>query len=178
MISINGEFDSGRGFTLIELLVVIFIIGIVLTFATITPDFKTERDLLAEEAARFITLTKLAEDQSIIKIKPIAISFYQHGYHFMIWHQSKWLIINDVLLKSRTFNEKFRIEFEKNKAVIQLEKQDKPEYIPHLIFLPDGQNEVFSLKLFLLDDPDPFIISRNQNYKMEYVDVAKRNNND
>jgi general secretion pathway protein H len=81
----------GRGFTLIELLVVVVIIGIVVTFAVLSVNFKQGHEL-KEQAERLTELIKLARQESILNARELAVQLGDGGYRFFALNdQGKWV---------------------------------------------------------------------------------------
>lgn len=71
-----------RGFTLFEILVVIFIIGIILTFATLTVGSNADQQV-EEEGKRIAALMQLASEEAIINNREIALSLGKTYYEFV-----------------------------------------------------------------------------------------------
>lgn len=80
-----------RGFTLLELLAVIAIIGVIVTFASLSIGNRALDDRLEAESKRIEQLLRLAEDEADLKGIAIGLAFTTDGYRFLIADaRSKW----------------------------------------------------------------------------------------
>lgn len=70
-----------RGFTLLELLVVIFIIGMVMTFASLAVGGGADR-VVEREAKRLTALLRLANEESIMNSRDMVLQLARTGYSF------------------------------------------------------------------------------------------------
>jgi general secretion pathway protein H len=84
-----------RGFTLIEILVVMVIIGVVLTFATLSVNPSSPADRLDTESQRLLALTQAAADDAILYGKTIGLQITGHGYRFIALGPTGWKLIGD-----------------------------------------------------------------------------------
>lgn len=75
-------YQTIRGFTLFEILVVVFIIGIILTFATLTVGSNADQQV-EEEAKRLTALLQLASEEAIVNNREIALSLGKTYYEFV-----------------------------------------------------------------------------------------------
>ena len=81
-----------RGFTLLELLAVIVIIGIIVTFASLSIGNRALDDRLEAESKRLEQLLRLAEDEADLKGIAIGLSFTTKGYRFLVSDgKSNWV---------------------------------------------------------------------------------------
>lgn len=83
------------GFTLIEILVVLIIIGVVLTFATLSVNPSSSSDRLDTESQRLLALSQAAADDAILYGQTIGIQLTRHGYQFLVLGPAGWKTIND-----------------------------------------------------------------------------------
>lgn len=83
-----------RGFTLIELLVVVFIIGIVISLATLAVG-DNQQDRVEREAQRLQALLRLAADESVITARSIGVAFSANGYAFLEADEDGWTAMED-----------------------------------------------------------------------------------
>lgn len=79
-----------RGFTLIEILAVLFIIGIVLTFATLSIGNRAASDRLHHEARRLDSLMQLASQHAVIDGVEIGFDITPDGYQFLRLDTNGW----------------------------------------------------------------------------------------
>lgn len=95
---------SGKGFTLLELLVVLLIIGIIVTFLTLSID--TRREDIEIAAKRFAALLNLAQEEAILNGQEYALEFNATGYSFLELAGGKWkAIAKDEVLRERKLPE-------------------------------------------------------------------------
>lgn len=107
-----------KGFTLLELLVVLLIIGIIITFVTLSID--TRSDDIEIEAKRFAALLNLAQEEAILNGMEYALEFDATGYLFLELAGSKWKAIeNDDVLRERKLPEGLNL-----KLVLEGEEMD------------------------------------------------------
>lgn len=100
---------ANTGFTLLELLVVLLIIGISVTFITLTID--TRSGDVEIEAKRLAALLNLAQEEAILNGREYALQFDAKGYSFLELAGSKWKEIEeDDVLRKRNLPEGIDIE--------------------------------------------------------------------
>ena len=73
------------GFTLIEIMVVIVIIGVILSFATLSIGSGGLEQKLEQEAQRLASLLQLASEEAIMQSQEMGISFESEQYEFYIF---------------------------------------------------------------------------------------------
>jgi len=84
-----------NGFTLIEIMVVMVLIGVILTFATLSiGDGGLERKL-EQEAQRLASLLTLASQESIMQSKEMGVFFDRQGYYFYVLGEQQWHALTD-----------------------------------------------------------------------------------
>lgn len=72
------------GFTLVEMLVVVLIIGILVTFASLTIGNRAVSDKIDTEAARMTQLFQLAQEESELRGLEIGFLYTDAGYEFLV----------------------------------------------------------------------------------------------
>lgn len=82
-----------RGFTLIELLVVVLIIGIVLSFVSLSINSNSTAERLDREAQRLEALAQAAADDAILYGVEIGLDITREGYRFVRLGQDGWQVI-------------------------------------------------------------------------------------
>lgn len=82
-----------HGFTLIEILVVLVIIGVALTFATLSIDPSGPADRLDEEAQRLLALSQTAADEAILSGHTLGLEQIRGGYRFVKLNEAGWQVI-------------------------------------------------------------------------------------
>lgn len=158
-----------RGFTLLELLAVIAIIGVIVTFVSLSIGNRAIDDRLEAESKRIEQLLRLAEDEADLKGIAIGLAFTPDGYRFLIASAaSKW----DDYAQSGTFRSRpllqpfyseLRIEgrlippiqpkeaksgSDSKSSDDDDEKEDEATKLkPQVLLLPGGQMTPFTLDL-------------------------------
>ncbi|WP_051361839.1 prepilin-type N-terminal cleavage/methylation domain-containing protein [Solimonas soli] len=95
-----------RGFTLIEVLVVIVIVGILVTFATLSIGNRALTDRLESEARRLQQLFAMAGEDAEMHGAEIGFVYTDQGYAFVtIGPNGRWVPIPDGALRPREVKE-------------------------------------------------------------------------
>lgn len=87
--------SSESGFTLIEVLVVLVIIGVVLTFATLSVNPTGPGDRLDTASQRLLALAQDAADEAILSGQTIGLQIGDRGYRFIRLTDHGWKTIDD-----------------------------------------------------------------------------------
>jgi general secretion pathway protein H len=167
---------SQHGFTLLELLAVIVIIGIIVTFASLSIGNRALDDRLEAEARRLEQLLKLAEDEADLKGIAIGLVFTREGYRFLASDtSSNWVdYAQSGVLRSRPLLQPFFTELRMEGRLIPAltgdaaaktdrkpdgNGQDEADKLkPQVLLLPGGQMTPFTLDLKAPDYPSYFRI--------------------
>ena len=80
---------SQRGFTLIEIMVVILIMGVMITFASLSIGSRVNEDKLENEARRAEAIFKLASEEAEAKGVEIGLRFTEGGYRLLTLDSSR-----------------------------------------------------------------------------------------
>lgn len=104
--------SSESGFTLIEVLVVLVIIGVVLTFATLSVNPTGPGDRLDTASQRLLALAQDAADEAILSGQTIGLQIGNHGYRFIRLTDHGWKTINssDSPLRPRRLDDDLYID--------------------------------------------------------------------
>jgi general secretion pathway protein H len=143
-----------RGFTLIELLVVLVIIGILVSFATLSIGSRALDDRMQVEAQRLDRLLRLAAEEAEVKGIDLGFRFSDEGYEFLVLSpEGKWLPYDgDPILRPRALpmNDPFVLTLQvegRNVPPAQAAKdQDKP-VTPQVLVLSSGEVTPFALTI-------------------------------
>lgn len=134
-----------RGFTLLELLAVIFIIGIILSFASLSVGQHGSRTL-EDEAQRLHSLLQLAADESVLEGRELALQLNPDSYLFlMLDNDDKWQPLqDDRLLRQRELPPILRLQLQLEGVDTTLDDADHPARI---FVLSSGEMTPFELRL-------------------------------
>lgn len=69
---------------------VLVIVGVVVTFATLSVNPSGPGDRLDTESQRLFALAQTAADQAILSGHTVGLQVTEHGYRFIVLHQSGW----------------------------------------------------------------------------------------
>lgn len=144
----GGPSVACRGFTLIELLVVILIIGIIISFASLSVGQQSSRQL-QDEAKRIHSLLRLGAEEAVLQSRELAMQFSPEGYQFMTLDGVDWVIVEkDKLLRKREFPANLELELSVEGVEMDLRDRDNPARI---LLLSSGEMTPFTLTLSILD---------------------------
>ena len=151
--------SNHRGFTLIELMTVVFIIGMILTFASISVGQHSDQTL-EEEAKRLHYLIKLASEESVLRSTSLAMEFSKQGYQFVQIAGDQFVPLEgDKLFRKREFpgNGNMEIQMELYGQTVSF---DDEERVPRIYILSSGEMTEFKISL-RLEESQPYIITGN-----------------
>jgi general secretion pathway protein H len=135
-----------KGFTLIEIMVVLIIIGVVLSFVTLSVG-NSGQTQLQQEAQRLASLLTLASQEAILQAKEFGVAFTPEGYRFYEWQGQKWQALNnDDLFHLRTLPSTIQLVFYLESEPLQLEKEVEQ---PQLLLLSSGEFTPFEVRLMI-----------------------------
>jgi general secretion pathway protein H len=149
-----------KGFTLIELLITIVLIGIISTVAVLSLGSGTQRDWQRQEAERLLQLCKLASQEAIIQGTPIALELFSQSYRFMHTEHGKWQPERqDAIFRPTALHAQLSMILELQKKPVFLSINENTSPKPHIVFTPDGDINLFQIKMALIDGDSVFIIA-------------------
>lgn len=90
-----------QGFTLLELLVVVVIVGVLVTFATLSISNRAVNDKLETEAKRLQQLFEIAGEDAELQGIEIGFVFTPQGYLFVAAQDQQWLPLDEGPLRAR-----------------------------------------------------------------------------
>jgi len=98
------------GFTLLELLAVIVIIGIIISFASLSIGQNSSR-IVQDEAERLHGLIQLAGEEAVLQGRELALEFDHDRYRFLELGKEDWQPVEeDDLLRERPLPEAVELE--------------------------------------------------------------------
>lgn len=147
-----------RGFTLFEIIVVVFIIGVIVTFASLSISQHSDR-YLEDEAKRLHHLIRLATEEAVYRGQELSLLVTPHGYSFAMLQGPKWEPIeDDPFFHSREFPETMEVKLIVDEQEVDLTDREKPAQI---YLLSSGElTPPFTLVLKGESDADYRIIGR------------------
>jgi len=134
---------------MLELLVVILIIGITMTFITLSIDTRSEE--IENEARRLAALVNLAQEEAILNSKEIAIQFDATGYDFYRLDGAQWQKIgDDDVLRTRSFPSEVSVEMDldgESAAPTQASDfSDENRVPPRIYLLSSGESTSYKIR--------------------------------
>ena len=136
-----------RGFTLLELMVVLVIIGVILSFVSLSSGGDSRAEQMQREAQRLIALLELASEEAVLRSEQLAIRFGETDYEFMILRGGRWLALEDdpaLRLRELPKGIELRLELEENPPPgLSAEDADAPQ----VFLLSSGEMTPFALVL-------------------------------
>jgi general secretion pathway protein H len=139
---------SPPGFTLIEIMVVIVIIGVILSFATLSIGSGGLEQKLEQEAQRLASLLQLASQEAIMQSQEMGVSFEPHRYEFYILQGQQWqkLTASDNIFRPRTLPVGIQVEIRLEGEPIIL---NEVKNTPQLLILSSGEFIPFEIIFFV-----------------------------
>lgn len=150
------------GFTLLELLTVIFIIGIIVSFASLSVKQSTSRTV-QDEAERIYNLLRMASEEAVLQGRELAMQFAPHGYEFMFLNGNEWQTLEkDKLLHPREMAEVIELDLTLEGVEANLKNKEHP---PRILVLSSGEMTPFELQL-KIEDTEAFQVQGDLNGKL------------
>ena len=156
-------FKQQSGFTLIELLVVIMIIGLLITMAAMSVSTSSDKGL-ETEAKRFATLMKLASDESVMNVRPIAAQIGKQSYQFSVAGEVE---SEDPIFRPREVSDHIHLEVTIEEEKVDFESLEKDAFA-NIYILPSGEMTPFSV-IFYQDDGAAYEVVGDFFSKIEFV---------
>lgn len=142
-----------KGFTLLELLVALVLIGIILSFATLSFDTGEDRKI-KEEASRLFSLIKLAQEESILNDRNMVFNINAKGYQFVylkLNDKNKYEehALADPVFRAREFAEYVHpvINIEKSRFDLKTAEQQNQQAVIKIYILSSGEITPFQIEL-------------------------------
>jgi general secretion pathway protein H len=146
-----------RGFTLIEIITVVFIIGMILTFASLSVGQHSDKTL-QQEAKRLHYLIKLASEESVLRSTSMAMEFSKQGYQFVQIAGDQFVPLEgDKLFRKREFPGEMEIQMQLYGQEVSF---DDEERVPRIYILSSGEMTEFKISL-RLEDSQPYTVTGN-----------------
>lgn len=133
------------GFTLIEVLVVVFIIGVILGFATLSLGGRSLDDRLEQEARRLTEVLRLASEQAIVTSAQIGFRPSENGYEFLTPGEERWVPLEAPRSPFRAHQFEIPAELLLTDAPAALRGDNKD--LPAVVFFSSGELTPFEFSL-------------------------------
>ncbi|MDT8384606.1 MAG: type II secretion system minor pseudopilin GspH [Gammaproteobacteria bacterium] len=158
------------GFTLLELMAVIVIIGIVISFASLSIGQNSSR-IVQDEAERLHGLIQLAAEETVLQGRELALEFNHDRYQFLELGSNGWQRVEqDKMFRERPLPE--NVELELTLEGVEASFAD-PDNLPRIFILSSGELTPFSLSLSA-DEVETYSLQGSINGKL----VLARANDD
>ena len=144
MTPLPTRFFLSRGFTLFEIIVVVFIIGVIVTFASLSIGQHGDR-YIEDEAKRLHHLLRLATEEAIFRGQELSLMMTDKGYSFAMLAGPKWEpIVDDKFFRGREFPDTIEVSMTVYGQEADLGDSEKPVQI---YILSSGEVTPFSISL-------------------------------
>ena len=149
-ISIDRMIKS-NGFTLFEIIIVVFIIGVIVSFASLSIGQHSDR-YVEDEAKRLHHLLRLATEEAIMSTQELSLLLTSTGYKFAMLQGPKWEpIMDDPFFREREFAQLVTVKLLVDEQEVNLGNSDQPakifllssgEITPPFTLILKGENDV------------------------------------
>ena len=156
---------KGKGFTLIELLIVIVLIGVVTGMAMLAVGTANPRDLQKVEAERLLKLLELASEEAVARGEVIGLELFSQGYRFAVVQQNKWQAdTQDMVFRTRELKPQLLLKLTMGEDDVVLSRNPNLATTPRpqIVLTPDGDIELFKIRLSLKDGGGSFVVNNSQ----------------
>jgi len=142
---------ASRGFTLLELLVVLLIIGITLSFASLSIGGRGREQAVEQEAQRLAGRLSLAAQESVLQGREMALEISDDSYRFVMFDEDEWRAQDeDEILRARKLPAELRLKLTLEGEPVDLERKKdagKSEDVPRIYLFSSGEMTPFELTL-------------------------------
>jgi len=124
--------------------VVILIIGIIISFASLSVGQHASRTL-QDEAKRIHSLLRLAAEESVLQGRELAMEFSPEGYLFVTLEGADWVpVVEDRLFRKREFPPGLALDLALEGVEVDLFDRENP---PRIFILSSAEMTPFELSL-------------------------------
>ncbi len=124
-------------------MVVLLVAGILLTTVQLTVPARPDA-VVEESAQRLAALTRIAQEEAIMRSQMLGIRFDEEEYRFLLLQGRQWSDLDDPLLQPREIDEALTLEFELQGPPHpeEGEEREKPpdrRKPPQVLIFPEGE---------------------------------------
>ncbi len=173
-VLINSQTAKIHGFTLIEIMVVIAIMGIMLGLGMFAFGDGGLSEKLEQESQRLYGLIKLAQEESILQSKELAVELDRDGYVFKQLYNDKWVdISSDKIFRKRSLTAGIELSLEVEDVKLALNSNTEKSAPVRIYILSSGELTPFDITLKISDLEQFFRITglANGQLRLEKQDV-------
>ncbi len=160
-----------QGFTLLELMVVLVIIGVILSFVSLSPGGDSRAEQMQREAQRLVALLGMASEEAVLRSEQLAVRFGENEYEFLILRGGLWQTLDDdEILRLRELPKgiELRLELDENPPP-GLSAEDAEA--PQVFLLSSGEMTPFALTLSARESEHRFQIRASLLGRLELEDL-------
>ena len=171
MTPLPSRIIHSRGFTLFEIIVVVFIIGVIVTFASLSIGQHSDR-YTEDEAKRLHHLLRLATEEAIFRGQELSLLITDKGYSFASLVGPQWEpVTDDPFFRSREFPETVKVSMTVYEQEVNLGDSEKPVQV---YILSSGEVTPFTISL-TGESNVVYTITGNLTGQIEYQQPQTRN---
>ena len=169
-IKTKGFTAYQRGFTLLEILAVVLIIGIIVSFATLSVG-QSSSHVIQEEVERLNGLLHLASEEAVMQGRELALQFSEDAYSFLeLSTENQWIPVgDDVLFRERSFPPEINIDLVIEGAPASFNDEKN---LPRVFVLSSGELTPFTLTLSL-DEKESYTLEGAIDGKLSLSNAAE-----
>jgi len=163
-----------NGFTLIEIMVVIAIMGIMLGLGMVAFGDGGLSDKLEQESQRLYGLIKLAQEESILQSKELALELETDGYVFKEsefdekLNKHSWVnIVGDKLFRKRSLTAGIELDLKVEDTKLEFKSKSSDETPIRIFILSSGELTAFDLTLKINDLEQYYKITGTENGELK-----------
>jgi len=147
-------------------LVVLVIVGVIVTFATLSTSTHTDAQT-GQEARRLTALIELASQEAILQSTELAVSFSKQGYAFHIFEQNGWKALEaDEVLRPRKLPSDMQLNISSDGLPVVLGSEPKKN-TTRILMLSSGEMTPFELTLRREGGSQYYVLAGHSNGELE-----------